>query len=180
MSKIFLIPLRNCKIQVISSPLPPPPPPPHLIIKAEELVSVFEAEIDHPLGLLKVKAGNIDCSNCVCRSFMVFLIWLLGKNGFCGKKMENRYLSLLEVYKVQILSRSLHKINFLLPFSNKNANMNNFALMVAFCIFRNLILKWNMEFLYTFFIYFFVSKYCVIKMHFLDHLSDAFKWYASF
>ena len=64
---------------------------------------------------------NIECSNCVCRSFMVFLIWLLGKNGFCGKKMENRYLSLLEVYKVQILSRSLHKINFLLPFSNKNA-----------------------------------------------------------
>ena len=24
-----------------------------------ELVSVFEAEIDHPLGLLKVKAGNL-------------------------------------------------------------------------------------------------------------------------
>ena len=39
MSKIFLIP--------------------HLIIKASELVSVFEAEIDHPLGLLKVKAGNL-------------------------------------------------------------------------------------------------------------------------
>ena len=32
---------------------------PHLIIKAAELVSVFEAEIDHPLGLLKVKAGNL-------------------------------------------------------------------------------------------------------------------------
>ena len=31
----------------------------HLIIKAAELVSVFEAEIDHPLGLLKVKAGNL-------------------------------------------------------------------------------------------------------------------------
>ena len=32
---------------------------PNLIIKAAELVSVFEAEIDHPLGLLKVKAGNL-------------------------------------------------------------------------------------------------------------------------
>ena len=31
----------------------------HLKIKAAELVSVFEAEIDHPLGLLKVKAGNL-------------------------------------------------------------------------------------------------------------------------
>ena len=51
MSKIFLVPLRYCRIQVI--------PPPHLIIKAAELVSVFEAEIDHPLGLLKVKAGNL-------------------------------------------------------------------------------------------------------------------------
>ena len=35
------------------------PPPHHLIIKAAKLVSVFEAEIDHPLGLLKVKAGNL-------------------------------------------------------------------------------------------------------------------------
>ena len=26
----------------------------------------------------------------------------------------------------------------------------------------------------------FVSKYCVIKMHFLDHLPDDFKWYALF
>ena len=33
--------------------------PPNLIIKVAELVSVFEAEIDHPLGLLKVKAGNL-------------------------------------------------------------------------------------------------------------------------
>ena len=33
-----------------------PPPPPNLIIKVAELVFVFEAEIDHPLGLLKVKA----------------------------------------------------------------------------------------------------------------------------
>ena len=32
---------------------------PHLIVKASELVSVFEAKIDHSLGLLKVKAGNL-------------------------------------------------------------------------------------------------------------------------
>ena len=42
-----------CRIQVI------PPPPHHLIIKSAKLVSVFEAETDHPLGLLKVKAGNL-------------------------------------------------------------------------------------------------------------------------
>ena len=52
MSKIFLIPpdvLQN------SSDAP------HhdLIIKAAKLVSVFKAEIDRPLGLLKVKAGNL-------------------------------------------------------------------------------------------------------------------------
>ena len=35
------------------------PPPPNLIIKVAELVSVFEAEIDHLLGLLKVKEGNL-------------------------------------------------------------------------------------------------------------------------
>ena len=29
------------------------------MIKVAELASVFEAEIDHPLGLLKVKAGNL-------------------------------------------------------------------------------------------------------------------------
>ena len=51
MSKIFLIPpdvLQNSSV-----------PPPHLIIKEAKLVSVFEADIDHPLGLLKVKAGNL-------------------------------------------------------------------------------------------------------------------------
>ena len=51
MSEIFLIPpevLQNSS-----------DPPSHLIIKVAELVSVFEAEIDHPLGLLKVKAGNL-------------------------------------------------------------------------------------------------------------------------
>ena len=36
-----------------------PPHHHHLIIKAVELVSVFETKIDHPLGLLKVKAGNL-------------------------------------------------------------------------------------------------------------------------
>ena len=45
--------MTYCIIQVI------PPPPHHLMIKAAKLVSVFEAEIDHPLGLLKVKAGNL-------------------------------------------------------------------------------------------------------------------------
>ena len=50
MSKIFLIPKL---LQNLSDPLP------HLIINAAELVSVFEAEIDHPLGLLKVKAGTL-------------------------------------------------------------------------------------------------------------------------
>ena len=33
--------------------------PPPFIIKMAELVAVFEAEIGHPLGLLKVKAGNL-------------------------------------------------------------------------------------------------------------------------
>ena len=53
MSEIFLIPpdvLQN---------LSDPPPPHNLTIKVAELVSVFEAEIDHPSGLLKVKAGNL-------------------------------------------------------------------------------------------------------------------------
>ena len=61
MSKIFLSPLDV--LQNSSAPTPHPPPPHththHLIIKAAKLVSVFEAEIDHPLGLLKVKAGNL-------------------------------------------------------------------------------------------------------------------------
>ena len=61
MSEIFLIPPEV--LQNLSDP------PPNLIIKVTELVSVFEAEIDHPLGLLKVKAGNLrgtlinSCSN---------------------------------------------------------------------------------------------------------------------
>ena len=56
MSKIFLIPLTYCRIQVIP---PPKKNNHHLIIIAAKLVSVFEAEIDHPLVLLKVKAGNL-------------------------------------------------------------------------------------------------------------------------
>ena len=50
MSEIFLIPPEV--LQNLSDPT-------NLIIKVAELVSVFEAEIDHPLGLLKVKAGNL-------------------------------------------------------------------------------------------------------------------------
>ena len=50
MSEIFLIPPGV--LQNLSDP-------PNLIIKVAELVSVFEAEIGHPLGLLKVKAGNL-------------------------------------------------------------------------------------------------------------------------
>ena len=56
MSKIFLIPpdvLQN------SSDPPPKKTPPHNKSGQISLVSVFEAEIDHPLGLLKVKAGNL-------------------------------------------------------------------------------------------------------------------------
>ena len=54
MSKIFLIPP-----DVLQNSSDPPKKNHHLIIKAAKLVSVFEAEIDHPLGLLKVKAGNL-------------------------------------------------------------------------------------------------------------------------
>ena len=50
MSKIFLMPP-----EVLQNLSDPPP----LIIKAAELASVFEAETDHPLGLLKVKEWNL-------------------------------------------------------------------------------------------------------------------------
>ena len=53
MSKIFLIPPE------VLQTLNDSPPPPHLIIKAAELVSVFEAETDHPLGSLKVNTRNL-------------------------------------------------------------------------------------------------------------------------
>ena len=82
-------------------------------------------------------------------------------------KMENQYLSLLKVYKVRILSRSLHKVNLLLPSQTKMQNMHNFALVVAFCTFSNLIP--NFSSIWNFYILF-VSKYCVIKVYFLDHL----------
>ena len=49
MSKIFLI-LPEV-LQNLSDP--------HLIIKADELVSVFEAETGNSMGLLKVKTGNL-------------------------------------------------------------------------------------------------------------------------
>ena len=51
MSEIFLIPPEV--LQNLSDP------PPNLIMKVAELVSVFEAETDHPLGLLKMKTGNL-------------------------------------------------------------------------------------------------------------------------
>ena len=56
MSKIFLIPPN-----VFQNSSDPPPPPPHnkAAKLSAKLVSVFEAEIDHPLGLLKVRAGNL-------------------------------------------------------------------------------------------------------------------------
>ena len=58
MSEIFVIPPEV--LQNLSDP-------PNLIIKVAELVSVFEAEIDHPLGLLKVKAGNLRGTLAVVR-----------------------------------------------------------------------------------------------------------------
>ena len=54
MGKVFLIPP-----DVLQNSSDPPRKNHPLIIKAAKLVSVFEAEIDHPLGLLKVKAGNL-------------------------------------------------------------------------------------------------------------------------
>ena len=57
MSKIFLIPPDV--LQNSSDPPPHHHHHHHLIIKAAELVSVFEAEIDHPLGLLKVEAEDL-------------------------------------------------------------------------------------------------------------------------
>ena len=53
MSKIFLIPPD------VSQNSSDPPLNHHLLIKEAKLVSVFEADIDHILGLLKVKAGNL-------------------------------------------------------------------------------------------------------------------------
>ena len=58
MSEISLIPPEV--LQNLSDP-------PNLIIKVAELVSVFEAEIDHQLGLLKVKEGNLRGTLIVAR-----------------------------------------------------------------------------------------------------------------
>ena len=54
MGKIFLIPP-----DVLQNSSDPPLPTTHLIIKEAKLVSVFEADTDHPFGLLKLKAGNL-------------------------------------------------------------------------------------------------------------------------
>ena len=65
MSKIFLIPpdvLQN-------SSDPPPQKSNHPIIKVAKLVNfLFETEIDHPLGLLKVKAGEFKRNFNSCSS----------------------------------------------------------------------------------------------------------------
>ena len=50
MCKIFVIPWGIAKFKWSPSPF---------IIKTSELASVFEAEIDYPLGWLQVKAGNL-------------------------------------------------------------------------------------------------------------------------
>ena len=96
------------------------PPPPHLIIKVAELVSVFEAEIDDPLGFLKVKAGNLRGTLIVVRiklqnshhinifymtdkkfrrqtSFHTFIFPLLWETGYHGNRAIFLYLSCLKV-----------------------------------------------------------------------------------
>ena len=79
---------------------------------------------------------------------------------FMATKMENQYLSLLKAYKFQILLKPALN-SFFTSFLKKMQNMNNFA----FLHFSNLIL--NFSSIWNFYIPF-VSKYCVIKMHFLD------------
>ena len=97
MSEIFLIPpelLQNSS----------DPSPPNLIIKVAELVSVFEAEIDHPLGLLKVKAGNLRGTLIVVRIklqnshninifYNTFIFPLLWETGYHGNRVIFLYLS---------------------------------------------------------------------------------------
>ena len=121
MSKIFLIPpevLQNSS----------DPPPLHLIIKAAELVSAFEAEIDHPLGLLKVKAGNLRGILIAVRvklqnwhhinilyttdkkfrkttSLHTFIFHLLWETCYHGKREIFLHLSCLKVQKAQIWHR---------------------------------------------------------------------------
>ena len=87
MSKIFLIPPEV--LQNLSDP-------PHLIIKAAELVSVFEAETDHRLGSLKVKAGNL-------RGILIGVrVKLQNSHPFnilytTDKKLENNFPSYLHI-----------------------------------------------------------------------------------
>ena len=116
MSKIFLIPpdvLQN-------SSDPPHHHHHHLIIIEAKLVSVFEAEIDHPLGLLKVKAGNLRGILIVVRvklqnSHHINILYktdkkfrrqlpfipsyLLWETGYHGKRGIFPYLSCLILYR---------------------------------------------------------------------------------
>ena len=85
-----------------------------------ELVSVFEAEIDHPLGLLKVKAGNLRGTLIVIRiklqnshyinifsstdkkfskttSLNTIIFPLLWETGYNGNRAIFLYLSCLKV-----------------------------------------------------------------------------------
>ena len=63
MSKICLIPP-----DILHNSSDPDPPPHHLIIKAVKLVSVLEAEIDHPLCLLKVEGREFKRNFNSCSS----------------------------------------------------------------------------------------------------------------
>ena len=88
MSEIFLIPPEV--LQNFSDP-------PNLIIKVAELVSVFEAEIDHPLGLLKVKAGNLRGTLIVVRiklqnSHHINIFYMTDKKfDWQGIRIQNRW-----------------------------------------------------------------------------------------
>ena len=117
MSKIFLIPpdvLQN------SSDSPKKKTPPHNKSGQISLVSVFEAEIDHPLGLLKVKAaGNLRGILIVVRvklenlhhinilyttdkkfrRQLTFIFLLLWETGYHGNRRIFPYLSCLIWYR---------------------------------------------------------------------------------
>ena len=57
---------------------------------------------------------------------------------FMATKMENQYLSLLKVYKVQILSKpALNK--FFTSFLKKMQNMNNFAFLLIYLLYLNIV-----------------------------------------
>ena len=108
MSKIFLIPPEV--LPNLSDPQP-------YQIKATELASVFEAEIDHSVGLLKVKAGNLRGILVVVRvklrkshhfnifyttdkkfsRQLTFIFSLLWETGYHGNRGIVLYLSCLKV-----------------------------------------------------------------------------------